>query len=67
MSEVLYCHYKANIYVYLHTAIHSGTLEKMAVYQRLNGETIWVRPLKRFEEFALFEGQQIPLSFQKIE
>ncbi|MBM3196338.1 MAG: DUF1653 domain-containing protein, partial [Chlamydiae bacterium] len=57
----------ANIYVYLHTAIHSGTLEKMAVYQRLNGETIWVRPLKRFEEFVLFEGQQIPLSFQKIE
>lgn len=61
MSKVLYRHYKGNTYVLLYIAIHSETLEKMAVYQRLNEETIWVRPLKMFEEFVLFKGQQISL------
>ena len=46
---------------FYYIAIDSETLEKMAVYQRLNEETIWVRPLKMFEEFVLIEGQQISL------
>jgi|688.fasta_scaffold376064_2 hypothetical protein len=61
MSKVLYRYYKGNTYVLLYIAIHSETLEKMAVYQRLKEETIWVRPLKMFEEFVLIEGQQISL------
>lgn len=46
-----YKHYKGNVYLLLHIAIHSETLEEMVVYQAIYTDMkIYVRPLKMFLE-----------------
>lgn len=42
----VYRHFKGNLYQLICTAIHSETLERMAVYRQLYGDrAVWVRPL----------------------
>lgn len=63
----IYRHYKGNNYKLLAVAIHSETLEKMAVYQALYGEMgIWVRPLAMFMETIEKDGQSLK-RFELIE
>lgn len=46
----VYKHFKGNVYRVVAIAKHSETLEEMVVYQELNGENIYVRPLPMFVE-----------------
>ena len=41
----VYRHFKGNLYQLICTAIHSETLERMAVYR-----AVWVRPLSMWDE-----------------
>ena len=47
----VYRHFKGNLYQLICTAIHSETLERMAVYRQLYGDrAVWVRPLSMWDE-----------------
>lgn len=55
-----YRHFKGNIYMVLHIAKHSETLEDIVVYQAMYGERgIWVRPKSMFEEVIERDGKLI--------
>ena len=52
-------HYKGNRYRLVGLALHSETLEPMAVYQQLYGEfALWVRPAKMFFEEVEVDGRR---------
>lgn len=56
------------MYEMLDIATHSETLEKMVVYKATyqpDGENIWVRPLKMFNETVVVNGVEIK-RFEKI-
>ena len=61
-----YQHFKGEIIEVLCVALNSETLEKYAVYKTLSGNetyekgTVWVRPLKMFEENVKLNGKEIP-------
>ncbi len=58
-----YKHYKGNYYQVIGSAKHSETLEEYVVYKALyqpEGENLWIRPLKMFEEIILFNGNETP-------
>lgn len=44
----IYKHFKGNLYEVLAIAKHTETEEMMVVYQEVNGEAIYVRPLEMF-------------------
>lgn len=44
----IYRHFKGNLYEVLAIAKHTETMENMVVYQEVEGETIYVRPLEMF-------------------
>ncbi|MBI2310084.1 DUF1653 domain-containing protein [Candidatus Collierbacteria bacterium] len=47
----IYRHYKGKKYRLIGVALHTETLEELAVYQALYGKNlIWARPLKMFLE-----------------
>ena len=47
----VYRHFKGTLYQLICTAVHSETLERMAVYRQLYGDrTVWVRPLSMWDE-----------------
>lgn len=49
------------MYLALHVARHSETLEEVVVYQALYGEyAIWVRPLNMFMELVEKDGKTFP-------
>ena len=53
----VYRHFKGNLYQLLFTAIHSETMERMAVYRQLYGErAVWVRPLAMWEDTVERDG-----------
>ena len=53
-------HYKGKMYRLLGLALHSETLEPMAVYQPLYGDFgLWVRPAKMFFEEIEVDGRRI--------
>jgi hypothetical protein len=57
-----YRHYKGKLYEVIGTARHSETLERMVVYKALyqtEGENLWVRPEKMFEETVMVEGKEV--------
>jgi len=58
-----YKHYKGNYYQVIGSAKHSETLEEFVVYKALyqpEGENLWIRPLKMFEEAILLNGKETP-------
>ncbi|MCX6779751.1 MAG: DUF1653 domain-containing protein [Candidatus Magasanikbacteria bacterium] len=57
----IYHHYKGNDYEVVGIAKHSETLEEMVVYKALydNG-SLWVRPLKMFEENVEVGEELVP-------
>jgi hypothetical protein len=62
-----YRHYKGNEYQIIAFAKHSETLEDTVVYQDLSdGEKVWVRPRKMFEEEVEVGGTMVP-RFASIE
>ena len=53
----VYRHFKGNLYQLICTAIHSETLERMAVYRQLYGDrAVWVRPLSMWDEDVCTES-----------
>ncbi len=64
----LYKHYKGNSYEVIGIAKHSETLEDLVVYKakyQAEGENLWVRPLKMFQETVIIDGVE-QKRFQKI-
>lgn len=62
MQLGLYTHYKGNSYEVIGIAKHSETLEEMVVYKatyQTEGENLWVRPKKMFEETIEVEGKLV--------
>jgi hypothetical protein len=56
----LYRHFKGNLYKVIGTALHSETLEEMAVYIPQYGEgKMWVRPLDLFLSKKLVDGKEV--------
>jgi len=58
-----YRHYKGKEYEVIGIATHSETLEKLVVYKALyqmEGENIWVRPLKMFLENVIVDEKKTP-------
>ena len=57
MKPGKYRHYKGKEYELLFTAVHSETLEPMAVYRALFGDMkVWVRPLSMCDEDVCTEN-----------
>ena len=57
-----YKHFKGKVYKVICVARHSETLEKMVVYERLEGESefsekIWARPYDMFLEDVTRDGK----------
>ena len=46
----IYQHYKGHKYRVLGVAKHSESLEELVVYQSLDNNDLWVRPIKMFLE-----------------
>ena len=64
----LYKHYKGNSYEVIGIAKHSETLEDLVVYKatyQAEGENLWVRPLKMFQETVIIDGVE-QKRFQKM-
>lgn len=58
-----YKHYKGKPYEVIGIARHSETLEELVVYRALyqvDGENLWVRPMKMFLEEVEIEGKKMP-------
>ncbi len=57
----VYRHFKGNRYELVAVALHSETLEKMAVYRALYGNGgVWVRPLSMWTEHVERDGYSGP-------
>ena len=61
----LYEHFKGKRYEVVGLARHSETLEELVVYKALyKGNfpegSLWVRPLKMFQEKVVLSGKEIP-------
>lgn len=56
-----YCHYSGKEYELIGVARHSETLEELVVYKALyDTGSLWVRPLKMFEEQVVVNGIKMP-------
>lgn len=57
----LYRHYKGGMYRVIGTARHSETDELLVVYRCLyDNDSLWVRPLRMFQESVIHDGRQLP-------
>jgi len=50
IQKGIYQHFKGGYYEVIGIATHSETNEQMVVYQSLRNHSLWVRPLKMWEE-----------------
>ena len=58
-----YRHYKGKDYLVIGVARHSETEEEMVVYRTDYGDrSLWVRPLKMFQETVEINGTSVVLS-----
>lgn len=56
-----YRHYKGKDYLVIGVARHSETEEEMVVYRTDYGDrSLWVRPLKMFQETVEINGTSVP-------
>lgn len=56
-----YRHYKGNEYTVIGIARHSETEEELVVYRQEYGDrSLWVRPLRVFEETVNLNGDEVP-------
>lgn len=65
----IYRHYKGNLYEVIGSVRHSETLEELILYKALyksEGENLWVRPVKMFNEQVEVEGKKV-LRFTFVE
>lgn len=64
IKKGFYKHFKGGIYEVLGTAYHSETLEEMVLYKHdsptLGKDTLFVRPLKMFQEVVEKDGKTVP-------
>lgn len=44
----IYKHFKGSKYLVVNVAVHSETGEEYVVYQNINDEKLWIRPLEIF-------------------
>jgi len=51
-----YKHFKGNLYKVIGFAKHSETLEEMVIYESLNNNTVWVRPINMWSEVVDNKG-----------
>lgn len=57
----LYRHYKGGLYRVIGTARHSETDEMLVVYRCLyDNDSLWVRPLRMFQESVIHDGREQP-------
>ena len=50
--DKLYKHFKGHIYKIIAIAKHSETLEELVVYQNIETNDVWVRPIEMFKELV---------------
>ena len=56
-----YRHYKGNDYQVIGVARHSESTEPLVVYRQQYGDrSLWVRPLKMFQEVVTVGEQSVP-------
>jgi hypothetical protein len=55
-----YLHFKGSFYLVIDFAIDSESLEEMVIYQSLEDNKKWVRPIKMFAEKVKFDGKMVP-------
>lgn len=66
LKKGLYLHYKGLLVEVYEVVRHSETLEEMVYYKELSlnkdygKNSLWVRPLKMFQEEVEVEGKKIP-------
>lgn len=58
IKKGIYKHFKGNLYEVIDIAKHSETEEDMVVYRSLNNNTLWVRPLKMWNEIVKRDGKE---------
>ena len=58
----VYKHFKGNLYEILAVAKHTETMENMVVYQEVDGEAVYVRPLEMF--VSKVDKEKYPEVFQ---
>lgn len=59
ITRGIYRHYKGNHYQVLDVVRHSETEEWLVLYKALyNDYSLWVRPIKMFNENVLVNGRQ---------
>lgn len=56
----IYLHYKGGYYRVVGVGRHSETLEEMVIYQHVDNDSWWVRPVKMFAESVVKNGVKIP-------
>lgn len=56
----IYEHFKGGRYKVLGVARHSETLEELVLYEHLDDQTLWVRPLAMFLEEVDKDGYKGP-------
>lgn len=57
IKKGIYKHFKGNFYEVIDIAKHSETEEDMVVYRSLVNGTLWVRPLKMWNEIVKKDGK----------
>lgn len=57
-QNAVYRHYKGNLYRVIGSGKHSEDLSEMVIYQSLDNNAIWVRPLYMWEEEINPRGQK---------
>ena len=71
VGKGIYQHFKGKRYEVIDFVRHSETLEEMVLYKALyKGNypegSLWVRPLKMFQESVVVEGESVP-RFRRLE
>lgn len=58
IKKGIYKHFKGGMYEVLFVGTHSETLEEMVVYKSLKNNSIWIRPVKMWDETVEVDGEK---------